>query len=78
MTGGVAHDFNNLLQVVSSGITLLERPNADETRRRAVLGRHASRGGARHPHRRLDARLRRRKSFVPERLAPSARLPADA
>ncbi|WP_376093141.1 ABC transporter substrate-binding protein [Roseomonas sp. CCTCC AB2023176] len=76
MTGGVAHDFNNLLQVVASGLTLLERPNTDESRRRAVLTamRRAVERGTRIAAGMLA--FARRKSFVPERIAPSARLPA--
>ena len=32
MTGGVAHDFNNLLMVISSGLTMLERPLGENRR----------------------------------------------
>ncbi len=47
LTGGVAHDFNNLLQVVLSGLTLLERVQEPERRRRLTesVRRAAQRGG---------------------------------
>jgi signal transduction histidine kinase/ActR/RegA family two-component response regulator len=32
LTGGVAHDFNNLLMVISSGLTMLERPLGENRR----------------------------------------------
>ncbi len=36
MTGGIAHDFNNLLQVVSSGLSLLERDTTPQARRQEI------------------------------------------
>lgn len=48
LTGGVAHDFNNLLQVVTGGITLLQKHGADAERRNTVLEamEHATQRGA--------------------------------
>ena len=37
LTGGVAHDFNNLLMVISGGVRLLEKGNANEEKRTMIL-----------------------------------------
>ena len=72
LTGGVAHDFNNLLQVVTSGLTLLERVNEAKggPGRRAKLiesMRHATGRGAELAHRLLT--FARRQALRPESIA---------
>jgi len=37
LTGGIAHDFNNLLMVISGGLRLLSRQDADEAKRGNVV-----------------------------------------
>ena len=47
LTGGVAHDFNNLLMVITGGLSLLDKPQPDERRKRIVDGmRNAAERGA--------------------------------
>ena len=70
LTGGVAHDFNNLLQVITSGLTLLERAGAQDERRRAKLVqsmRHAAGRGAELVRRLLA--FARRQPLHPEAIA---------
>jgi signal transduction histidine kinase/CheY-like chemotaxis protein len=76
MTGGVAHDFNNLLQVVTAGLTLLERAGPDEARRRAIRAsmREAVERGARVAQQLLV--FARRQALIPERLDPAGRVAA--
>ncbi len=47
LTRGVAHDFNNLLMVISGGLSMIDRPGAEERRRRIIEGmRQAADRGA--------------------------------
>lgn len=74
LTGGVAHDFNNLLQVVTGGISLLERHIDNPQRRGTIIEsmRQASDRGAKLTQQLLA--FARRQPLAAEPIDPGAHI----